>query len=142
MSDFGSRDAARAARIDDQFDEIYRFLRDLIDDPTPLRLIPDGSELLHRTIQWNDQRVQLTAHRLSGSDEPWTARVTSWNSTGGLGLDSMSLQEGQSDVVPAPTASAHPEEQDFVVQTAETADAALDALEQMILQRQVQVASA
>lgn len=141
MSTHDDIDNESKARIDERFDELYRFLRDLIDDPTPLERIPDSSTLDFRTVRINHQRIQLTAHRRSECDEQWTARVTSWDSTGGLGLDVFSTEGAQNKLASALT-SRHPEDSHLLVQTAETAEAALDALEQMILQRQVQVASA
>ena len=134
MSEYVSNDDERNAYIDERFDEIYRFLRDLIDDPTPLSKIPDGSTLEHRTIQLEDRRVQLTAHRPSDSEEPWTARVTSWDSRGSLDEDGLAITAGRAESVPAPAGRV---EEDELVQVAETADAALDALEQVIRQRPV-----
>jgi hypothetical protein len=57
MSDSDYDNAERNARIDKQFDEIYRFYRDVIDDPQVLSVIPDGSVLKHRTIQFDVRRV-------------------------------------------------------------------------------------
>jgi hypothetical protein len=135
MSDYNYNDEERNARIDKQFDEIYRFYRDLIDDPWVLSVIPDGSELRHRTIEVDDRRVQLTTHRPSESDEPWTVRVTSWDSRGSLDEDRLAIEAGRKESIPAP-APARPIEDEYeLVRTAETADAAIDALEHAIRKR-------
>lgn len=127
-------DVGRNGQVEDRFDELYRFLRDVIDDPAPLDRIPDNSTLEFRTVEINRQRIQLTAHRRSGSDEQWTARVTSWDSQGGLEQDRFPRSKSGHTVPPLPSRHRIANEADLI-RTAETADAALDALEQVIRQQ-------
>jgi hypothetical protein len=143
MSDSDYDNAERNARIDKQFDETYRFYRDVIDDPQVLSVIPDGSVLKHRTIQFDDRRVQLTAHRPSESEEPWTVRVTSWDSRGSLDEDKLAIEARLAGHLPAsePAPVRRVEDDDGLVRTGATADAALDALEHPLRQRPALIAS-
>lgn len=133
-------DVQMKEEIEDRFDELYRFLRDVIVDPAPLDRIPDNSTLEFRTLRVNGQRVQLTAHRRSNSDDPWTARVTSWDSQGGLEQDRVASHQAAHVVSPLPL-ERRIEDESQLVYRAETADAALDALEQVIRQRPALIAS-
>lgn len=131
----------RVALITERIDEVRRFLRDIVEDPRPLQVIPTGSTLRHRTVQMNDRRLQLTAYRLLESEDPWTARVTSWDSPDELGVDG-----SRGNVVSAadsmPRASPQLEDDQLVVHLADTADAALDALERLILEQRAPLARA
>lgn len=70
-------DEARTAPIAMRLQELTGFLEDLIDDPTPLSLVPDGSTLEIRRVLIGGQRFRLTAYRPMDSDAAWSARVTS-----------------------------------------------------------------
>lgn len=69
-------DRIEAELISQNIQDTLGFLEEIIDDPTRADLIPTGSTLDFRIIQVRDERLRLTAFRPSGSDAPWSARVT------------------------------------------------------------------
>lgn len=139
MNDYVDVDDETAARIDMSFDDMYTFLRSLIDDPAPLQLIPDGSILEFRTVRRGDEVMQLTAYRASESNDPWTARVTS------CGLADVSHEdevvcETSNGSLPPYLSRRCPEPHDEVIRLAASAEAALDALEAAVLAHAMPVA--
>lgn len=141
MSNYESMSEEQVAQVDRQLDEVHRFLLSLFDDPSPLEKIPTGSILWHRTIQLDGRRIQLTAHRLSESDDLWTALVTDWDSPAALPPGEYAYDvNSNSESIPKTRPIA--ESDQLLIQKADTADAALDALEQLILKQQTAVANA
>jgi hypothetical protein len=140
MSDYVDVDDEEAARIDEGIDQMHRFLRNLIDDPTPLQLIPDGSELQFRAVQIGDEVMQLTAHRPEDSSDPWTARVTSCEP---VESPDGALERPPENVDGAPNGhhlSRCTEYRHQLVRVAPTAQAALDAVEAVVLSPAAEVA--
>ncbi len=90
------------------------FVAEVIDDPTRMDHLPTGSTLDFRVIWVRDERIRLTAYRPSGSDEPWSARVT--------------FHEPLSERLAVTSPGRAPAMWDAVT-TGETADEAFDALE-------------
>lgn len=75
MSDH-SIDPERAALITRRMGQAFTFARDVIDAPSILDEIPDGSTLLFRDIEYHGEQVRLTAHPSPDRPGWWTARVT------------------------------------------------------------------
>ena len=107
-------DPAEAALISQHIRETLGFLEEIIDDPTRIDHLPTGSTLDFRVIWVRDERIRLTAYRPSGSDEPWSARVT--------------FHEPLSERLAVTSPGRAPAMWDAVT-TGETADEAFDALE-------------
>lgn len=92
-------------------------------------------------MQPDGRRIQLTVHRLSESDDPSTALVTDWDSPAALGEGEFAYRR-DSDSDSTLRAPAFAEDDQLVVQMADTADAALNALEWLILKQRATVANA
>ena len=75
MSDH-SIDPERAALITRRMGQAFAFARDVIDAPSILEEIPDGSTLLFRDIEYHGEQIRLTAHPAQERIGWWTARVT------------------------------------------------------------------
>ncbi len=103
-----------AARITRDLRDTLDFVAEVIDDPTRMDHLPTGSTLDFRVIWVRDERIRLTAYRPSGSDEPWSARVT--------------FHEPVSERLGSTSPDLTPAMWDTVT-TGETADEAFDALE-------------
>lgn len=69
-------DPERAALITKRMGQAFAFARDVIDAPSILDEIPDGSMLLFRDVEFQGEQVRLTAHPTSDRPGWWTARVT------------------------------------------------------------------
>ncbi|MBA2519839.1 MAG: hypothetical protein H0V24_09240 [Chloroflexia bacterium] len=117
-------DDIKAARNAMRLNEFRGFLEDLIDDPAPLGLVPDGSTLEIRRVLIHGQRLRLTAYRPMDSDAAWSARVTSQ-----LGTETPGSELGTS----TETTQQHPDEWRMsdvgdIIATGLTHQAAFDAL--------------
>lgn len=75
MSDH-SIDPERAALITKRMGQAFAFARDVIDAPSILEEIPNGSMLLFRDVEYHGEQVRLTAHPSPDRPGWWTARVT------------------------------------------------------------------
>lgn len=124
-------DDVKSAHTALRLSEFRGFLEDLIDDPTPLSLIPDGSELKFLRVVLDGQQFRLTAYRPLDSDAAWSARVTSRldseESGSGLGQTSPPGQH-DSDIW-------QPQDVDDLITTGLTDQTALDALAEKLRER-------
>ncbi|MDQ3695071.1 MAG: hypothetical protein M3464_15795 [Chloroflexota bacterium] len=141
MSNYEEVDDERAARIDQGFDDMHRFLRNLLDDPTPLQLIPDGSTLQFRTVRVDDDEMQLTAHRLPDSSGPWTARVTSCEIANSPVDASARVPENVEGSPNGHRMSRCVEHRHRLVRVASTSQAALDAVEEVVCSSAARIAT-
>lgn len=132
MNDYVEPTDEEAASIDRGIDEMYLFIRNLLDDPTPLQLIPDGSLLEFRRIQLGDEVMQLTAYRASESNDPWSARVTS-RGLADISDEAEGSGETSTGTLPPYLSRRCPVPHDEVIRLAASAEAALDALEAAVL---------
>jgi hypothetical protein len=105
-------DEEQAAVIDKRLGQAFGFMRDVIDDPRTLEVIPSGSQLTFRDVEIADRRFRLVAYRLPGSEARWAARLTGSTKTGG--------ETGHGFMIPAS------------IESDVSAETALDAFEQLI----------
>jgi hypothetical protein len=75
VSDHGIN-PSRAALITKRLAQAFAFARDVIDAPRILEVIPDGSTLLFRDVEYHGEQVRLTAHPAQDRPGWWTARIT------------------------------------------------------------------
>lgn len=113
MCEQNSIDPARAALISHRIGQTFSFMRDVIDDPRLLTLVPDGSTLFFRDIEIPGHQLRLVAYKAPGSAEKWAARLTG-------STRSDADEAGHAIVIPAS------------VESDESAEAALDAFEELI----------
>jgi hypothetical protein len=113
MNGYHDIDEVQAALIDKRLAQTHDFMRDVIDDPRLLTVIPDGSTLLFRDVEIPGHRIRLVAYRLPGPEGRWAARMT--------GATTANAEDaGHGVMVPAS------------VESGESADAALDAFAELI----------
>ena len=112
MSDRRNIDPEEAAEVTRRIGQAFDFAQDMIDDPSVLQQIPDGSTLRFGGVDVAGVHVRLTASRRSGIDQVWTARVT-----GCSGPEAPSSE---------PRGAHHLDLE--AVETGDTAEAALEAL--------------
>jgi hypothetical protein len=76
MTDHDDITPAQAAQIEKRIGQTFDFVRDMIDDPLALELIPNGSSLTFRDVVIQQTRVRLTAYPANDQTGYWIARVT------------------------------------------------------------------
>lgn len=69
-------DDEEAALIDKRLGQGFNFMRDAIDNPRMLEVIPSGSQLTFRDVEIADHQFRLVAYQPPGSAERWAARLT------------------------------------------------------------------
>ena len=104
----------QAAQIDQRLGQGFAFLRDVVDDPRLLIVVPDGSTLFFRDVEIPGHQIRLVAYRIPDADNRWAARMTGSTKAG-------DVEPGHALMVPAS------------VECDESAEAALDAFEELIL---------
>lgn len=80
-------DEFEAALITHRIGQSFAFVRDVLNNPALLELIPDKVELVFRDFTANERDFRLTAYSVSDTNEIWEARVTGplVRDSGGLG---------------------------------------------------------
>jgi hypothetical protein len=103
----------QAAQIDRRLAQGFNFMRDVIDDPRLLTVVPDGSTLFFRDVEIPGRQIRLVAYKVPGSAHTWAARLTGSTRTD-------TDETGHAIVIPAS------------VESDDSAEAALDAFEELI----------
>lgn len=105
--------AETVALIDQRLGQAHDFMRDVIDDPRLLTVIPDGSTLFIRNVEIPGRQIRLVAYKVPGSGHKWAARLTGSTKTD-------TGESGHAIMIPAS------------IESDESAEAALDAFEELI----------
>ena len=124
MSDDDDNDDAQANVIDARLSQSFAFLRDVLANPSLVKIIPAGSLLRHRDVVLGHAlvSVRLTAYK-SPAQDTWSATIAGF---GGTTAQAMRGAERDSrSVVGMP----EPPRKHFFVSHRKTAEAALDELE-------------
>lgn len=112
MTDHDEIDPERAALISKRIGQTFDFVRDVIDDPRTLQVIPSGSQLTFRDVEIDGHLFRLVAYRLPGAKERWAARLT--------GASPSAAAAGHGLMIPAS------------IESDVSAEAALDAFAELI----------
>jgi hypothetical protein len=83
VSDQDDIDPERAALISKRISQSFNFVRDVIDDPRTLEVVPSGSQLIFRDVEIPGRQLRLVAYRLPEPAARWAARLTGATKTGG-----------------------------------------------------------
>ena len=124
MSDYDDNDDAQANVIDARLGQGFAFLRDVLANPSLVKIIPAGSLLRHRDVVFGHAlvSVRLTAYKPPAQDT-WSAAIVGF---GGRTAQAMRTADHDSRSVIGTRGVAR---QHFLVSHGKTAEAALDALE-------------
>lgn len=114
MNEHKTIDPARAAVINQRIGQTFNFMRDVIDDPRLLTVVPAGSTLFFRDVEIPGLQIRLVAYRVPDTESRWAARMTGSARTGGN-------EPGHGYMVPAS------------IESDESAEAALDAFAELIV---------
>ncbi|MDQ3226420.1 MAG: hypothetical protein M3Q50_07305 [Chloroflexota bacterium] len=76
MTDPYDVDRAQAAQITERIGQTFDFVRDAIDDPRILALIPSGSTVMFRDGMHQGRQIRLIAYRPKQPSARWGAEVS------------------------------------------------------------------